>query len=121
MDSGTATAIALRPFIMIIFMIVIVVPLSWLILKMIPEGKVKRFLTRKIDNGIGPAPAVMLETRRKLFLKIWKWFWICTAITVALFYFTGIHAFLWPCGAAIFPIMIAQKIMCGTWHQEHLD
>lgn len=42
--SGWQIGLMLKPLLILAFMIVIVFPIKWLILKVIPEGRIKRIL-----------------------------------------------------------------------------
>jgi hypothetical protein len=49
-DLNDPAAVAfLRPFILLIFFMFIVYPITWLINKILPEGKIKRFLNKRIN------------------------------------------------------------------------
>lgn len=50
MDPATAQAIALRPFVMFIFIIVIVLPIKWAILKMVKNEKTRAWLLTDITS-----------------------------------------------------------------------
>jgi hypothetical protein len=45
-----AWAVALKPFVLFIFFVVLVLPLKLLFQKIIPEGKIKRFLFWQIPK-----------------------------------------------------------------------
>jgi hypothetical protein len=48
-DSTFALSLLLRPFAVLVFMAVIVWPIKWVLGKLIPEGRVKQFLWRRLN------------------------------------------------------------------------
>jgi hypothetical protein len=49
MDKNLALTMLLRPLMLLVFMALIVAPLKWFFGKLIPEGRIKRALWRRLN------------------------------------------------------------------------
>lgn len=49
MEDSTLLAVFLRPFVLLVVTVVILYPIRLVLLKYLPEGKLKRFLLLRID------------------------------------------------------------------------